>query len=285
MNLVDTEGFCDVIQRQTVTCDGCPQLADLGVMEVGVTHAGGNWCFIRSLPSFGLVLVTTSGRGEVVHHGKWQEIAAETAYIMPPGAPHGYRVAADPGDWAYVWVRFDRPDRFPEIFGEGAPKVISAASYSLHQAGLGLITEASRGNDPQLSGLWCDLVQASLRHLVRKPEIDPRIARVWDLVAGRLDEAWDIETIAQAAHVSRECLRRLCQRYYGCSPRRRLTVLRLRRACELLLLTNNTLFAIACQVGFSDPFSFSKSFTREFGISPSQYRERARTSPGASGIA
>ncbi|MSU48077.1 MAG: AraC family transcriptional regulator [Opitutus sp.] len=84
---------------------------------------------------------------------------------------------------------------------------------------------------------------------------------------------------------SREHLRRLCLRDYGGSPRQRLTMLRLRRPCELLTLTNATLFSIATSVGFSDPFSYSQAFKRAFGVPPSVYRERARQSPSSGGVA
>jgi len=79
-------------------------------------------------------------------------------------------------------------------------------------------------------------------------------------------------------------LRRLCQKHYGCSPRQRLTMLRLRRSCELLLLTDGTISAIAEDVGFSDAFAFSKAFNKAFGTPPSRYREQARATAMKSGM-
>lgn len=283
--LIETEQFLDVIARAVVLREACPPLGQLGLRDIGTTHAGPKWCFVRPAPTFALVIVTVSGRGSVFQGGRWQEIGPETAYVMPMGAPHGYRVAPGSDDWQYAWVRFESTAKFPGLFRQTEPTVVPAASYSLHAANRGLIAEVQRGNDSQLVGLWCDLVQGSLLQLARPQQNDPRIANLWAHVNERLGEPWDIERMARYAHMSREHLRRLCLRHYGGSPRQRLTVLRLRRSCELLLLTNATLFSIAASVGFSDPFSYSQAFKRVFGVPPSVYRERARQLPSSGGVA
>ena len=51
-----------------------------------------------------------------------------------------------------------------------------------------------------------------------------------------------------------------------------LTRLRLQRACELLKATDAPLAEIGAQVGFADPFYFSRVFSRHQGLSPAAYR-------------
>ena len=285
IQLIETEQFLDVIARAVVLKEACPALTKLGLRDIGTTHAGPNWCFVRPAPSFSLVIVTVSGRGLVYQGGRWHEIGADTAYMMPMGAPHGYRVAPGSADWQYAWVRFERTAKFPGLFQSADPIIVPAASYSLHAANRGLIAEVERSHDPQLIGIWCDLIHASLLQLARPQKNDPRLANLWAHVSERLGEPWDIDRMSHHAHMSREHLRRLCLRDYGASPRERLTLLRLRRSCELLTLTNATLFSIATSVGFSDPFSYSQAFKRIFGVPPSVYRERARQSPTSGGLA
>ncbi|EIQ01729.1 transcriptional regulator containing an amidase domain and an AraC-type DNA-binding HTH domain [Opitutaceae bacterium TAV1] len=284
MQLTRTESFCDVIERLEVDRGQCPPLRNLGLLNVGITHASGNWCFIRPEPGFGLVIATISGAGRVACSESWQEAEWETAYIMPPGVAHGYRVSPRSGEWKYAWAKFETTEKYPELFQDARPVLIPAASYALEAANRGLFTEVTRGNSPQLAGIWCDLVRASLTALTNRRALDPRIEKLWEVVAQRLEEDWVVETLAAEAHVGREHLRRLCQRHYGCSPRHRLTRLRLRKSCELLLLTDTTLDVIAERVGFSDAFSLSKAFAREYGMPPSRYREKARTSARESGM-
>lgn len=284
MQLIETEGFHDVITRMVVDRDGCPLLKNLDLLEVGITHARARWCFIRPTPGFGLVIVTISGGGSVASGGRWQEAGEETAYIMPPGAEHGYRVSGKRKDWKYAWAKFSTTARYPELFAGGDPILVPASSYSLTSANTGLFTEVARGNDPQLAGIWCDLIRASLANLVKPASIDPRVSRMWSVAGSRLTEAWELESLAAEAHMGREHLRRLCQKHYGCSPRQRLTTLRLRKSCELLLLTDDTIAAVAEQVGFGDAFSFSKAFTKAFSTPPSKYREQARKTALQSGM-
>ncbi|AHF91788.1 AraC family transcriptional regulator [Opitutaceae bacterium TAV5] len=284
MRLTKTEGFCDVIDRLVVDQAACPLLKEQGVLEAGITHAGSGWCFVRPAPVYGLVIATISGTGLVVCNDGWQEAGRESVYIMPPGMAHGYRVCQRAREWKYAWAKFETTEMCPELFRHKTPALLSAASYSLEAAIGGLFTEVTRGNSPQLVGIWCDLIRASLTNLTDRRTSYSRIEKLWVMVARRLEENRDLETLAAEAHVSREHLRRLCQQHYGCSPRHRLTQLRLRKSCELLLLTDNTLEMIAERVGFSDAFCFSKAFAREYGASPSKYREKARAAAKESGM-
>ena len=286
MKLKETERFCDVISRAVVTDEVCSSLSNLGILDVGVTRAGSQWCFIRMAPAYSLVLVSIDGRGTVVCDDRWQSIGPETAYLMPAGVTHGYSVAKDSADWNYAWVRFSDTTKFSALFSSSVPKVFPAASHSLHAANRGLIGEVERSNDPQLVGLWCELLQASLHHLVNPMVIDPRLESLWSYVNEHLNDSWDMNLMASRVHMSTEHLRRLCHKYYGCSPRQKLTALRLRRACEFLVGTDAKLDVIAENVGFSDAFSFSQAFKREHGKAPSLYRQEARLTDALSrGIA
>ena len=285
MQFEETAKFRNVFSRIVASRKDCAALDALGISEVGITHVGPGWCFIRMKPAVTHILVTVSGRGSVICEGRWTDIGAETAYVMPRDATHGYQVSPEASEWRYVWVCLRTTDRFPSLFSGANPRIFSAPSYSLHSAVRGLIGEAERSRDPQLTGLWCDLVQSSLQHLVNPAVVDPRLSNLWSHINEHLAEPWDILKMAARANLSREHLRRLCQRDFGCSPGHRLTTLRLRRSCDFLLLTDAKLSLIAESVGFSDQFSYSQAFKREFGISPSVYRQRSKSAVQTSGMA
>lgn len=284
MRLIETEGFLDVIDRRTVDRAACPALEEFGLLEIGITRAAGEWCFIRPDPAFGLVLVTIAGKGLVVSDGAWREAGEESAYIMPAGSPHGYRVLPKVKEWHYAWVRFEPGAAYPGLFRKSGPWLAKAVSYSLRAANAGLLEETERRNDPRLAAIWCDLIRAALVGLVTPSGEDPRLVTMWSAVGSRLDKAWDVEEMAAKAHMAREHLRRLCQKHHGCSPRRRLAMLRLRKSCELLLLTNEPTEVIAVKVGYGDAFSFSKAFTKEFGLPPSKYREKEKVAARTDGF-
>lgn len=93
------------------------------------------------------------------------------------------------------------------------------------------------------------------------------------------DPRFRISGLAALVGVSERSFSKLFAEVYGCSPKRYLTKLRLRRAKELLAANSGQEYPIseiAKQVGFSDVYHFSNFFRRECGMSPSEYRSKAR---------
>jgi len=62
---------------------------------------------------------------------------------------------------------------------------------------------------------------------------------------------------------------------FGVPPMRYLEQQRLRRAKELIAGTDRTMTEIAFEVGYSDPYYFSRAFRRLTGMPPSVYRAEA----------
>jgi AraC-like DNA-binding protein len=86
--------------------------------------------------------------------------------------------------------------------------------------------------------------------------------------------------VAQACHLDLAYLCRLFQRFGRERPNRYLQHLRLSRAAELLQNSDRPVKDVADELGFSDPFNFSRAFQREFGVSPG----RVRLKPDRPGI-
>ncbi|MFP4283143.1 MAG: helix-turn-helix transcriptional regulator, partial [Opitutales bacterium] len=59
----------------------------------------------------------------------------------------------------------------------------------------------------------------------------------------------------------------------GTTPIQLHTQLRIRRACELLSQTRLAIREVGDEVGYDDPFYFSRTFRRVMGVSPSAYRK------------
>ena len=89
---------------------------------------------------------------------------------------------------------------------------------------------------------------------------------------------WTIEALSQRAHLSGEHLRRICLNEAKRSPMAQVTWLRLKAAANRLAVGNDVIEDIAHQVGFESERAFRSAFTRNFGCSPSEYRQKNRES-------
>jgi AraC-like DNA-binding protein len=98
------------------------------------------------------------------------------------------------------------------------------------------------------------------------------LLRAKDLVDARYRDPLDVRTLAEAAHLSPWHFSREFRRALGESPHKYLLTRRLERAAALLRNTDRTVTDICLTVGLRSVGSFTTSFGRAFGRSPTAYR-------------
>ncbi|MBO4614164.1 MAG: helix-turn-helix domain-containing protein [Bacteroidales bacterium] len=83
-----------------------------------------------------------------------------------------------------------------------------------------------------------------------------------------------VEAIASKLNMSEQTFRRRLQSATGETPKAYISAIQMEKASNLLLSNPDLpIIEVACQCGFNDASSFSHTFKRTYGISPSQYRE------------
>ncbi len=98
------------------------------------------------------------------------------------------------------------------------------------------------------------------------------LLRARDLADARYFEPLDVEDLARAAGLSRAHFSREFRRAFGETPHTYLLTRRLERAAALLRTTDNSVADICMAVGLQSVGSFTSSFTRTYGMSPTAYR-------------
>src|SRR4051794_28049278 len=98
------------------------------------------------------------------------------------------------------------------------------------------------------------------------------LVRAKDLADARYVEPLDVDRLAGAAGLSRAHFSREFRRAFGESPHAYLLTRRLERAAALLRNTDRTVADICFSVGLRSVGSFTTSFTRSYGVSPTAYR-------------
>src|ERR1700754_680903 len=98
------------------------------------------------------------------------------------------------------------------------------------------------------------------------------LLRAKDLADARYFEPLGVDDLAEAAGLSRAHFSRGFRRAFGDSPHSYLLTRRLERAAALLRMTDRSVADICFTVGLRSVGSFTTSFTRTFGASPTADR-------------
>jgi AraC-like DNA-binding protein len=152
-------------------------------------------------------------------------------------------------------------------------------------AGAGDGNPAARlGSDVLVHGLLDVLFVQLLREIVARRGLagrgwshamrDAAVHRAVALLQADLARPWTLESLAQAAGLSRTTLAERFRATMGDTPLAHLRTLRLQKAMQLLGEPRRKLDEVAQAVGYQDAFGFSKAFKRAVGVSPGEFRRR-----------
>jgi AraC-like DNA-binding protein len=100
-----------------------------------------------------------------------------------------------------------------------------------------------------------------------------RVAAVLDRMRAAPAVAYRLQELAAAAHLSIPHFSELFRRQTGYAPIDYLIRQRIRQACQLLDTTLAPIGIIAADVGYADPYYFTRAFRQVMGLSPRAYRQ------------
>jgi AraC-like DNA-binding protein len=98
------------------------------------------------------------------------------------------------------------------------------------------------------------------------------LLRAKDLIDARYSDPLDVPALARVAHLSPAHFSREFRNAFGETPHRYLLTRRLERAAALLRNTDYTVSEVCFTVGLRSVGSFTSSFGRAYGCSPTAYR-------------
>ncbi|MGI9221281.1 MAG: AraC family transcriptional regulator [Woeseiaceae bacterium] len=232
------------------------------------------------------LMLCVGGHGFVEINGQRAHLAKNHLLIIPRDTPHTYWAAED-DPWSIYWVHFlgDDADYFVDripkpgqpvpieqstrdeavrLFrycldtlhdGYGLPTMIYAAQSTQHILSLLLFRNQSLPDDQGSSS--------------RRSNIEGVI----EFMQSHLNENLRLEDFAREAGMSVSHFSERFRRQTGQSPMAYFIHLRMRLACRLLDLSGKPVKTVASEIGYRDPYYFSRIFKKSMGISPDKYRE------------
>lgn len=99
-----------------------------------------------------------------------------------------------------------------------------------------------------------------------------RLAPVLSFIRTHLRESLSVEMLAHIAHLSRSRFHAFFLAHMGRAPMDYVKSVRLSEARLRLIKTQETVYRIAEQTGFSNPYHFSREFKRLYGCTPRDFR-------------
>lgn len=109
---------------------------------------------------------------------------------------------------------------------------------------------------------------------------DQGVRKSLELLHADPSRDWTLEELARESGLSRAGLAKKFKMSLGDTPLHYLAVLRIQKAMNLLSTTSDNIDVVAVNVGYTDGFSFSKSFKKIAGLSPRDFRKQDQTKQG-----
>lgn len=197
-------------------------------------------------------------------------VDADTAVLIPAGMAHSFRARGD-NRFAVVDVAGERP--IPERVRNEPAFPVSAALR--HQLAL-LESGAWSGTASSPRYLWNALVFDALAGEAGSAGGARRFTEAVACI--RADASQSVTALATAVGVSAARLHALFRHHAGTTPGDCILQARLERGAAALAEGDRPITAIALDCGFSEHSAFTRAFSRVYGVSPSDYRRRYRSS-------
>jgi AraC-like DNA-binding protein len=147
----------------------------------------------------------------------------------------------------------------------------------IHKMALDPSENAQINANIALQKLLIDIHNENLR---KKSQADLH-ASVFDKLFETLREEsekwWTVEEMAEFCGLSKDHFRRLFKKRAGMLPKAYIDKLKLMKASELLVSTDQSVEEIARRLAYVDPYHFSRRFKQVIGFSPTNYRREFRS--------
>lgn len=246
------------------------QLAGAHFVWVGHSILRPPYRMVRMETPYAHIVACHGGCGKVLIDGEMVDWSAGKVLLCPTGGLHAFEAVNDE-PWQIAWVFYDDRIGLKLVDGTVSRLVEEDASNFVSTIQM-LAREANTEEEPAVIQSLVSLLEIYTLRLGDGRCIDDRLARLWEKVEADLGRDWSVASLAREASMSEEHLRRLCQRDYGNSPMRRLSELRMHRACFKLRESSCKIESIAAQLGFSSVYAFSAAFRKMHGVPPGRFR-------------
>lgn len=233
-----------------------------------------------------ILIFCTAGAGWCVLGGKRWKIGPAEALLIPRGTPHEYWADVQT-PWSIHWVHYSgitgdlmmnelaHDQRVLQVDTQSAWAIESLFRECFDAFAGGFVPQRMIYSAQVLHHLLGRLLYGNaryspLQHAHQRRTLEPTLAFLHQNSARKLT----LKEIADHAGISVSYLSALFKEQTGLSPMDYLIRYRMQRACALLSAQLSPSIAeVAYEIGYTDPYYFSRLFKKVIGIPPLHYRD------------
>lgn len=231
-----------------------------------------------------ILIYCTEGSGWISVKGRRFSVRANQYFIIPKTVPHSYG-SSKQNPWSIYWIHFlgSQSEDYANlttnpqtIFPSNIDRIdnrIELFEGMLQNLEMGFTQE-----NIQYANICLMHFLASFKFLdqyrqIRKRDDSDPILKSMRHMKANLEDTLTLRDLAKRVNLSTSQYSLLFKRKTGKSPLDYVIQLRIQKACQLLDNTDLKIKQIAPQVGYQDPYYFSRIFTKTIGTSPRDYRK------------
>ncbi len=227
-----------------------------------------------------ILLYCTEGRGWIKIDGAERELKPNTYFIIPKGVAHHYG-SSKKDAWSIYWIHLagEQMDALYARYAELSNNTVQYIAYD--DARTGSFNKAVSLLEGELDNIALESVYINLLQFVSSFIYTGNSASVENdaialsiaLMKQNIANNYTIKELAEHARYSVSRYSELFKIKTGFAPIQYFIQLKIQRSCQYLYFTKMNIKEICAEVGFEDPYYFSRMFKKQMGQSPVKYRK------------
>ena len=258
------------------------QYEDLRLYEIGIQRCAPSYSFGPIIRDRYILHYAFEGEGVLRIDGKELKVKSNSFFLLPPDVLVQYQ-ADEKKPWQYAWIHFHGFKSTEIVRSIGMTRkepvyVPIEENSQLKDAVINLIMY--KENEYACIGymyILFDKMNRWTRHVEKKAGTNLRtmnyMREAIQYINTKYCESIMVQQIADHCGVDRAYLSKIFKYATGNTLQEYLIQFRIKRAKQLLKDTDLSVKYVSYSVGYNDPFTFSKVFKKQEGVSPSVWRK------------
>ena len=238
-----------------------------------------------------ILLYCTEGKGVIHLQGRIIELKPNTYFIIPKNVAHHYK-SSQIEPWSIYWVHF--VGEYADLmYNRYLEKKMDLFSIPYDDRRITAFNEIFDLLENSFEIRELEVINIKLQEFIASfiyyKEINPAFQDV-DVVSNsilfmkkNLGNLVSVEELAAQQLLSVSHYSRLFRKKTGSSPNQYFNQLKIQQSCQYLYFSDRNIKEICVELGFEDPYYFSRLFKKLMGISPAKYKSHHKSNSSRSG--